>query len=182
LDVIPAPAPPVSVDPLELENLRDVLRFLRIQYGWIILDLGRGVGRLASVLLEEIDSLFLVSTPEIPALYQTGSLAEQLQEAGYSRSRIHFIANRMTNSNKKSATPALQLAERMAGMPIYATVPNGYLEFCETYKQGKLLSPNTELSKALEALARRFVRPGEEEQLSPPQARFSQIWAMLART
>jgi pilus assembly protein CpaE len=187
LDVVPAPEPPVDVEALDLEKLRDVLRFLRSEYDWIVLDLGRSLGRVATAVMPEIDSLFLVATPEVPALYQAGHLAATLREGGCAQDKVHFLANRMTNTGKKSASPALQLAETLAAMPVYAIVPNGNLEFYTTYQEGKLISSNSYLAKAVDEMAKKLIdtNTGNVEPPSPsgsPVTRLSQIWTMLAGT
>ena len=181
--MVPAPLPPVELGDTDLENLRNVIRFLRREYDWILLDLGRGLNRLASALLLEVDDLLLVSTPEVPALHQTARLAEKAQGLGLAKSRTHFIANRLSNSIRQPAGPILQLAERMAGLPVYVAVPNGYIEFCEAYKHGKMLSGAGHLTNAMETIARKLMGDGPEDK-PPVSAPFgiTHLWGLLART
>ncbi|RPI08320.1 MAG: hypothetical protein EHM65_10470, partial [Acidobacteriales bacterium] len=55
LQVIRAPGAMVQREEFKLEDVQTVLRFLRFQYGWTIVDLGRGLNPLVLSALEELD-------------------------------------------------------------------------------------------------------------------------------
>src|ERR1044071_1670089 len=83
LDVIGAPGELVSKHQLSRDQVQHVLSFARCYYDWTIVDLGRGLGLLTMSVLDEIDELFLVTTPEIPALHLTKKIIEVLQGSGF---------------------------------------------------------------------------------------------------
>ncbi len=148
LEVIAAPpatAAPVSGD----QPFRHVLRFARRHYDWILVDLGRGLNALTMNVLEEIDESFVVTTLDVPALYQAKQILQTLLEAGYGRHRLHVVLNRLP----KRPEVTLDEVERMLGLPVYATLPNDYVGLYEAYAGGNLLPPSSPLGTRFARLA-----------------------------
>ncbi len=150
LEVIGAPPAATTMrEVLDPEQTRNVLRFLRTSYDWILVDLGRSLNSLSMQLLEEIDEAFLVATLDLPALHQAKQVVSALLDNGYSRNRLRLILNRMPRR------PDFEPAEvqRVLGLPIFEMLPNDYPELFEAYSEGNLLSAGSELGKALNGLA-----------------------------
>ncbi len=152
LEVITAPAP-ATKQALRPEQLRFVLSFLRTQYDWIILDLGRSLSPSSSSALDEVDELFLVTTLEVPALHQAKLIVQKLLESGYSRNRVHLILNRAP----KRYDITVEELEGMLGAPIYAVLPNDYQSVNESYTEGKMLASGSALGKHFGRLASKIV-------------------------
>lgn len=148
LEIINAP-PPSSRQALKPEQLRFVLSFVRTQYDWIVLDLGRSLSPSTTSAIEEVDDLFLVTTMEVPALHQTKVIVQKLTESGYGRNRLHLILNRAP----KRFDLTLQELESMMGVPIYASIPSDYIPLNESYSEGKLIGRGTSLGKHFTRLA-----------------------------
>ena len=148
LEIITAPSTP-SRQPYRPEQLRIVLSFIRTQYDWIVLDLGRGLGFNSVAALEEVDDLFLVTTLEVPALHQSKVIIQKLLDSGYKSNRLHLVLNRAP----KRYEVTLEELEGMLGLPIYAVLPNDYLALNESYTEGKLLAPGSNLNKHFATLA-----------------------------
>lgn len=149
LEVITAPTAPVVDEPLDPEPFRDVLRFVRSSYDWVIADLGRGLNFFSLGLLEEMDEIFLVTHLEVPALYQTKNVVQQIRDVGFLEDRLHVIVNR---SPKQSEFTSEEV-ERLLGVPIHSKLPNAYPELYQAFAQGRLLSPDTQLGKHFTQLA-----------------------------
>jgi len=149
LEVITAPTEPVVDEALDPEPFRDVLRFVRSNYDWVIADLGRGLNFFSLGLLEEMDEIFLVTHLEVPALYQTKNVVQQIRDMGFLEDRLHVIVNR---SPKQSEFTAEEV-ERLLGVPIHTKLPNAYPELYQAFAQGRLLSPDTQLGKHFTQLA-----------------------------
>jgi pilus assembly protein CpaE len=149
LEVITAPTAPVVDEALDPEPFRDVLRFVRSNYDWVIADLGRGLNFFSLGLLEEMDEIFLVTHLEVPALYQTKNVVQQIRDMGFLEDRLHVIVNR---SPKQSEFTAEEV-ERLLGVPIHTKLPNAYPELYQAFAQGRLLSPDTQLGKHFTQLA-----------------------------
>jgi pilus assembly protein CpaE len=149
LEVISAPAPGTAADELQAEQFQQVLRFLRTNYDWAVVDLGRSVSALSLGFINEIDELYLVGTIEMPALQQLKQVIQGCMDAGFPRSRLRLVMNRMP---KRSDLGNAEV-QKALGIPIYEKLPNDYPSLYEAYAEGNLLGANSELGKALGAFA-----------------------------
>jgi len=160
LEVISAPECSVGEAPPTPESFREVLRFARSHYDWIVADLGRGLNFLAAALLEDVDRLLLLSHAEIPAFYQTKTILQALRHMGFSEGRVHLLVNRYPRDSGIS----LQEVERLIGMPIYLKLPNSSPELFQALAEGRLVTPDTALGKQLTRLAQKLLgveQPGK---------------------
>ena len=148
LEIISAPAPP-SKYALHPEQLRSVITFMRSQYDWVLMDLGRSLTGFSTNAIEDIDQLFIVTTLEIPALHQAKLIIRRLLESGYGPERLRLLVNR---APKRYEVTLDELA-KMLGAPVYATIPNDYAAISESYSEGKLLAPSSPLNKHFARLA-----------------------------
>ncbi|MGH9593517.1 MAG: AAA family ATPase, partial [Bryobacteraceae bacterium] len=83
LEVLGGPAEVYPPEAANTDAIRQVVRFARAQYPWSVTDLGHGASIALFAALEELDELYLVTTMEVPALYQAKRLAECLNKRGY---------------------------------------------------------------------------------------------------
>ena len=70
LEIISAPSPVCLRQQPRPEQLQQVLRFVRQNYDWSIVDLGRNLSFLGMSVLDEIDETCLITTLDVPALHQ----------------------------------------------------------------------------------------------------------------
>jgi len=166
LEMIIAPQRPLLEAPPEPGSFREVLRFARSHYDWIVADLGRGLNVLTMSLLENVDQLLLVSHAEIPAFYQTKNIVQTLRHAGFNEERIRLLVNRFPRDSDIS----IQEVERLIGMPIYLKLPNSYPELYRAFAEGRLLTPDTQLGKQFTRLAQNLLgveHPGKPGRALP---------------
>jgi pilus assembly protein CpaE len=116
-------------------EIRQVLRFVRSQYDYVVVDLGHGFHPGVAAALEEVDHLLLVSTMEMPALQQTKVLLREIPDLGYSRNRIHLVLNRVPRRGEIS----VQDVEGGLGVEVFGTIPNDYRALDVAYSEGRLL-------------------------------------------
>jgi len=156
VEIITAPA--LSSRPiLNPEQLRFVLSFVRTQYDWVVLDLGRSLNPLSIVAIDDIDDLFLVATLEIPALHQAKLIAQKLLDSGYQRDRLHLLLNRAP----KRYDITVEELEKMLGVPVYMSLPSDYHSLNESYSDGKLVDHGSSLGKSFVRLARKIANVTE---------------------
>jgi pilus assembly protein CpaE len=129
--------------------MHDVLRFLRNQYGAVILDLGRSVTPLLMSTFEHVDSIFLVSPLEIPALHRAEHIATTLLNRGCPKDRLQVILNRMPK-DPEVTVPEL---EKMIGVSVFITVPNDYPALNECYSEGSFLPAGHRLARQFAEVA-----------------------------
>lgn len=146
LDVLPAPRPAAIREPFPPEQLRDFIGFIRAQYDWSVLDLGRGWNPAACDAVRYADELFLVFTAELPALSHTSRLVEQLLREGVSQQKMRLVLNQAPREMYLS----VQEIEAVMSLPVFAVVPQIHLT-----TRDDLLIPAGALGRQLYELAAR---------------------------
>ena len=148
LEIVTAPAPTARLA-LKPERVKFVISFVRTQYDWIVLDLGRSLNATSLATAEDIDELFVVTTLEVPAMHQAKVVVQKLLDSGYARGQLHLILNRAPRRYEVT----LEELETMIGAPVHTTIPDDYTALNESYSEGKLLSPTSSLGKHFVRLA-----------------------------
>jgi pilus assembly protein CpaE len=159
LEVISAPQALVSKQQPNQEQVQNMLTFVRGQYDFSILDLGRSLNLTAMNALDEIDETYLVTTLDVPALYRSKQIIQTLSGVGYGRERLRLVLNRMPQ--KLDITP--DELEKMMSLPVFATLPNDYPSLYESYSEGSLLPANSRLGKELNRMALKVAGIQEEK-------------------
>lgn len=149
LDVLSAPDPWDARSRIQREHIEHVLAFVRAHYDWAILDLGKGFGQVADAALQEINELYVITTPEIGSLHTTRKLINSLEKAGIARDRIKLVLNRAP----RAATSVVDDIESAFGIPVSVSLANQYqaLETCSL--SGTLLSSHNKLALDIQVLA-----------------------------
>lgn len=169
LEVITAPPTASIREMLDPEQFRDVLRFLRSSYEWIVTDLGRSLNPLSLGVLDDIDEMFLIATLDLPSLHQSKKVIEVILDEGYGCNRLHLILNRVPK--RPDFTPSE--VQKVLGVPVYEMLPNDYPELYEAYTEGTLLPASSELGKSLAALAVKISGVQAKKEKPKPRANLS---------
>ena len=163
LQIIRAPSTATEREPVRHEDLRTVLRFVRFQYDWTLIDLGRGMNPLVMSGLEEVDEAYLVTTLDVPALHQAKQIVHSLRDQGFSSSKLRLVLNRVP----KSPDVLPNELEELLGVTVYAMLPNDYGAIYEAYAEGQLLPAGSDLGKQLGRMAAKMAgvveQPGKKK-------------------
>jgi pilus assembly protein CpaE len=143
ISIMPCPAGLSQDVRLEEGDIQRVLRFMRSQHDWTVVDLGRSLSRLSRAAIEEVDRLFLVSTLEVPALYGVKNIIRLLTETAGDIRKLEIVLNRAPATMDIS----VKELEETLGRHIYATLPNDYASLYQSYADGTLLNSNNRLSQ-----------------------------------
>jgi Flp pilus assembly CpaE family ATPase len=157
VDVLQAPGALRFHDPLNSERARHVLRFARALHGYIVVDLGRLNG-VSLNLTEEVSELFVVTTPEIPSLYEAGRVLSKLLDLGTTGGRIQLILNRLS----KGVSHSISDLECVLGRPVCATLGDYSSELHEAYGNGQFLDDRLRLCKQTRQMVAHFLGIAEE--------------------
>jgi pilus assembly protein CpaE len=157
LEVIAAPSSIPREWP-DRDSLQRILRFVRVQYDWSVIDLGRGLTPVSMTSLEGVEQAFIVATLEVPALHQAKRMIGKLLDSGYPREKLNVVLNRVPKN--PDVTP--DEVGRALGLPVYAAVPNDYPSLYEAYSEGRLLGDNARLRRTFVEIAMKIA--GVEEQ------------------
>ena len=162
LDIISAPGASTTFQQIGHEQLRTVLGFVRSQYDFAILDLGRGLSRLSMSALGEVDEACLVTTLEVPALHHTKQIVQRLHDTGYAKARLKLILNKVPK--RLDVTP--EELEKMLGVPVHSMLPDEYPDLYECYAEGRLLPRTSALGRHLSRVAGKLAGLDEEKSKS----------------
>lgn len=130
------------------EDLRRVLRFLRTQYDWVVLDLGRSLNEIASSVFQDLDHMLLISVLEVSALHGVKSIVQKLKDRGEDLDKLQLVLNR----TPKMMDITSDELEKILGRSLYAMLPNDYPSLYQAYSTGTLLPPNNRLAQHFASL------------------------------
>lgn len=147
-DVLIAPTEPPSKPPSP-EDALQVLRFSRAYYDWMIVDLGHGRGPLTSALASAADTLFVVTTADVPDLFQTRRMLKWLRDTEESRARIKLVVGRVRKEQRYFREDEVA---SMMGVPVAAVLPDDVAEVHAAHAARRLVAPTSGLGKAVTAL------------------------------
>jgi pilus assembly protein CpaE len=155
VDLLAAPrrAPAALPEQWRVEGL---LRFVGRQYRWVLADLGRHLNPANWMFLQNIDELFLVTAPEVLALYQTRSVLQTLASRGFDKSHIRLILNRNRTTPQDFWVESI---EQMFEMSVFAVIPNDYTTLDKLPRDRFEFPAETPFGKALVKLAGRLASP-----------------------
>ncbi len=166
LNLLPAPDgfdAPRHVSP---EGVERTLEFLRLQYEFVLVDCLPGLNEQNVAVIDHANQLYLVATPEIPALRNIARYLDYFNRFNYPPDKIRIIINR----HSKGGTITDQHIEKAIRKSIYWKVPNQYAEVMKTINTGNPLSllPRSEFFHSLsgwaEALAGVAFQPGKKKE------------------
>ncbi|MEO8592202.1 MAG: response regulator [Candidatus Solibacter sp.] len=133
------------------ERLRHVLRFASTLYDWIVLDLGRlTVSSLATV--EDVKDLFIVTTPELPCLFEAKRLLQRLLDVGLPREKLRLLINRQ----EKGVSIRTQDIEQALGHSVYGSIADDSREMNEAYAEGRFLDESLAMRRAIAQVIRKW--------------------------
>jgi pilus assembly protein CpaE len=134
-------------------------RFVRSEYDYTVVDLGRGVTRFNIAAMTDIDCTCLVTTMAVPALHRARRTIRTLRNGGCTADRLRVIVNYMPRRQDVS----LAELQKMIEFPIYAAVSEDAHAVSDGYSQNGLVSTGTQLGKQIAALACRLTGQPEKE-------------------
>jgi pilus assembly protein CpaE len=156
LDVLQSPGSTRFGDQLRDERVRHLVRLAQTRYSWIVIDMGR-FSELSINLTGEINRLLLVTTADVPSLYEAKRVLQKLSELEYPLGQIKLILNRASRTDTE--VPEL---EKTFGIPIGAFCPDARRELHEAYAEGKLLPAASSLLKQITKIAGELTGIGTE--------------------
>jgi len=157
VDLLQAPGAKRLLDPLNGERVRHVLRFARGLYGYIVVDLGR-LNAFSLSLTEEVNELFVVTTPEMPSLFEAGYVLKTLLERVGATGRTQLILNRLVKGTPSSTSDF----EAALGHPVCATIADCSTELLEAYGKRQFLDERLPLRKQMRQVVAKLLGIAEE--------------------
>lgn len=163
--LLPAPADGELGEELDEHAARQILSALRFQYDLVLVDCGSRLDEILVQALDLADEVFVVATPDVPAMRAVLRLDETLDRlaTGVGVGR-RMILNRVDKT--REVQPGI--APKLADVPLAATVPNLERELDPIMNSAQLLEVqvsalNHALAPVLPDLRTRAALPGHAQ-------------------
>jgi pilus assembly protein CpaE len=128
-----------------------VLRILRSDFDYVVVDAGSSTGRLEDVLLEDADTVYLVTQVSIPALRNSHRLIPHLAGEGQGR-KLEVVLNRF--DSRLTEIDEAGIAKALTQPPRWK-IPNDYGAVRRAQNTGTpLAAEDTPVSRTLAEMAR----------------------------
>ncbi len=151
LDVLPA-GPMRPGFRIELPALRYLLDFARRNYDVVCADLSGLMERYSVELMQEAKRIYLVCTPELPALHLARQKLDYLRSLEL-EPRVSLLINR---AQKRALVSSADI-EKLIGLPVAAEIPNDYRGVHRALQEAKPVDSNSDIGKQFTELARRIL-------------------------
>ncbi|HET8550406.1 MAG TPA: hypothetical protein VFL57_20490, partial [Bryobacteraceae bacterium] len=147
LDVIHAGAldPQARLEPVQVRRFLD---FTRRNYRVVCADLSGNLEDFSIEVMRESKRIFLVTTPELPALHLARARHRLLASLDLA-DRVALLLNR---GGRNSLLTNNEI-ESVVGLPVVMQFPNDYKAAHEALSEGRALDRNTPLSRQIAAFA-----------------------------
>jgi Flp pilus assembly CpaE family ATPase len=99
-----------------------------------------------------VESNYLVTTLDVPALHQAKQFTRTLRDSGYQSERLHVVLNRVSRRAELTA----EEIEKMLGAGVAGVLPEDHETLYDAYAGGKLAAPDTNLGRRLSQLVTRI--------------------------
>lgn len=153
---------------LASSKIRVLIDFLRRNYRVVCFDLSGNFEQYSLDIMRESKRIFLVTTPELPALYLARQKLQYLQ--------WHDLGNRVSlllNREHKRAEVPRQEVEAILGLRVHVAFPNDYTGVRRAAAHGAAVEASSELGKQITKLADWMAgEPAKPSSTEPPRGRF----------
>lgn len=161
LNVLPAPENFGGVDRyVTAEAVGMAMDFLRTQYNFVVVDCPPGLNEANLAMVRQSDQLYLLATPEVPAVRNLARYLEQLNRLDFPADRIHVVINR----HSKRDSVAVDQIEKAIRKKIDWKIPNQYAEVVKAINLGEAgrLGGNSEVMRSISTWAESLVGKQKE--------------------
>jgi pilus assembly protein CpaE len=153
IDLLAAPFKPGDYETVGKDRIRQIIRFLRDQYDYVIMDTPKSFHPVSIGVLEEADDIYLVTTPTLPALRNLVRSLPLIKQftTGQRNTQIHLVVNRYEPGELIS----LKEIEETAELPVFHTIRNDYEAVMGGINEGRpaVLRGNSPYTRSVRELA-----------------------------
>jgi len=142
-DLLPGPAEFPLADVPATRGFTEVLKIARSHYEWVIVDLAQNLNALSAAVALDLESVFVVATPDVSSLFQARRIIMTLADLGHHKDFVKLVVNRV----HKDEAERVREFESLLGKT--AVLPEDREELAQAHSAGRLISPQTELGRAI---------------------------------
>lgn len=170
LDILPSPDVFDDSANVSLDDIQRAIRFLGANYEFVVIDCPHGVHNLSLTTIDCCDELYLIATPDVPALRDLSRYIDRLLQSNVPPAKIKVVINRF--SSEGSLT--LEQIEKAIRQPIAITIPNSSTDLIRAMNTGNPILPErkSEFAIQMSKWAASLV-PQEAPTVAEPKRRFA---------
>jgi len=145
--------------------LEDILRHLREEYAYVVIDAGSQINTSVAASLYAADMIGLVANPDVPSIRNAQRLLDRVRQMGASADRVRLLLNRAA---EPYPIPPEQI-EAAVGHPIDHMFPSDYKTVSAALNSGVplALTGSTPLAAQFDSFTRRML---DAEGVAPADA------------
>jgi pilus assembly protein CpaE len=151
VQVLAAPERPEEADAIQPSHIDHALSILRSENDWVVVDTPREFDERSVHLLDQANSILVVTTCDVPALNHTRLQLDLLQRLGHSPHRVHVVVNRMDKNAPVQGKEIADFLDRKWDVRL----PNDYVSASGCVNEGRPLwelAPKSALREAMDGL------------------------------
>jgi pilus assembly protein CpaE len=137
VDVLLSPDMLGETDPISVEALGSAIRFLADVYNYVLIDCMSGLDDLNRTTIGCCNEVFLVSTPEVPALRDLARYVDRLVECCVPPEKLKVVINQ----HGSHRTVTVEQIEKAIRHPVSITLPINSAELTRAVETGEPISP-----------------------------------------
>ena len=171
LDILPSPDVFDDSANVSLDDIQRAIRFLGQNYEFVVIDCPHGVHNLSLTTIDCCDALFLIATPDVPALRDLSRYIDRLLQSAVPPNKIKVVINRYSSEGALTR----EQIERAIRQPIAITIPNASSDLIRAMNTGNPVLPDrkSEFAIQMKKWAASLVGGEAAEIAASPKRRFA---------
>jgi len=151
LDILPSPSVFNALPNASPDAVERTVHFLAKLYEYVVLDLPHGLDDANLVTIDCCDELYVIATPDVPALRDLSRYIDRLLQCTVSPAKLKVVINRFCSQGAVS----LQEIQTVIRQPISITIPNHSVALTCAMNTGTPIAPdqNSEFARQLKKWA-----------------------------
>ena len=137
LDILPSPDVFDDSANVSLDDIQRAIRFLGQNYEFVVIDCPHGVHNLSLATIDCCDELYLIATPDVPALRDLTRHIDRLLQGNVPPSKIKVVINRFSSEGALG----LEQIEKAIRQPIAIAIPNASSDLIRAMNTGNPIRP-----------------------------------------
>ena len=169
LDILPSPDCFDDSANVELDDIQRAIRFLGQNYEYVVIDCPHGIHNLSLATIDCCDELYLVATPDVPALRDLSRCIDRFLQSNVPPEKIKVVINRFSSQG------ALSLAQihKAVQQPVVLTIPNASSDLIRAMNTGTPVLPDRKSEFAIQMKKWAATLAGDNDaEAAEPKRRF----------
>lgn len=146
LDILPSPDCFDDSANVALEDIQQAIRFLGQNYQYVVIDCPHGIHNLSLATIDCCDEVYLVATPDVPALRDLSRSIDRFVQSNVPPEKIKVVINRFSSQGSLS----LSQIQKAIQQPVLITIPNASSDLIRAMNTGNPVLPDRKSEFAIQ--------------------------------